>query len=98
MDKQQRVPKPMQDKFDSLAAKTDAFCQQHLNAEYQQLARAALAALARKRASPLLAGTEESWAAAVIHAIGAANVGLFLCRLTRRFASLFQTSASSHKR
>lgn len=73
MDKPQRVPKPMQEKFDSLAAKTDAFCLQYLNAEYQQLARAALGALARKRASPLLAGTEESWAAAVIHAIGAAN-------------------------
>ncbi len=73
MDKPQRVPKPVQEKFDSLVAKTDAFCQQHLNAEYQQLARAALAALARKRSSPLLAGTEESWAAAVIYAIGAAN-------------------------
>lgn len=73
MDKPQRVPKPMQEKFDSLAAKTDAFCQQYLNAEYQQLARTALAALARKRVSPLLAGTEESWAAAVIYTIGAAN-------------------------
>jgi hypothetical protein len=41
--------------------------------EYSQLVRTAVAALCRKRPSPLLRGSEEFWAAGFIHAIGTAN-------------------------
>ena len=57
----------------SPTSKTDAFCQRYLNDEYRQLVRTAVAALCRKRPSPLLRGSEDFWAAGVIHAIGTAN-------------------------
>ena len=56
-----------------VTSKTDAFCQRYLNDEYRQLVRTAVAALCRKRPSPLLRGSEDFWAAGVIHAIGTAN-------------------------
>lgn len=68
-----RVPAAMQEKFDTLAQATDAFCDQHLNDEYKQLIRLALAALCRKRPSPLLKGQENSWAAGAVHALGTVN-------------------------
>ncbi len=68
-----RVPAAMQEKFDSIALATDAFCDQHLNDEYKQLIRQALAALCRKRPSPLLKGQSSSWAAGAVHALGMAN-------------------------
>jgi hypothetical protein len=63
----------MRRKFDGITAKTDAFCHQYLNEEYMQFVRLAVAAQCRKRPSPLLRGSEDSWAAGVVHAIGAAN-------------------------
>ena len=48
-----RVPAAMQDKFNAIAQAADAFCDQRLNGEYKQLIRLALAALSRKRPSPL---------------------------------------------
>ena len=68
-----RVPAALQSKFDAIALATDAFCNQHLNDEYKQLIRRALATLCRKRPSPLLAGKENSWAAGAVHAMGFAN-------------------------
>ena len=69
----QRVPKAMQQRFNSLCEATDAFSTTHLNEEYKQLIRALLAALCRKRPSPLLRGKLGTWAAAAVHAIGTAN-------------------------
>ena len=43
------------------------------NDEYAQLVRYAIAALCRKRPSPLIKGKENSWAAGAIHAIGMVN-------------------------
>ena len=63
----------MQARFDAIAALTDAFCAQRLNEDYRQLIHAALAALSRKRPSPLLKGKENTWAAGVVHAVGTAN-------------------------
>jgi hypothetical protein len=63
----------MREKFDAIAQATDAFCEQHLNDEYEQLIRLALAALCRKRPSPLLKGQEYSWAAGAVHALGMVN-------------------------
>lgn len=68
-----KVPKALQPKLASLMAAIDGFCASHLNDEYRQLIHAALAALARKRPSPLLGGREPSWCAGVVHAIGSAN-------------------------
>lgn len=73
MTKSERVPEPMQDKFDSIRKETDAFCEQYLNDEYKQLVRFAIAALCRKRPSPLLKGKDNSWAAGLVHAIGMVN-------------------------
>ena len=73
MTSSNRVPAAMREKFDAIAQATDAFCEQHLNDEYKQLIRLALAALCRKRPSPLLKGQEDSWAAGAVHALGMAN-------------------------
>ena len=73
MEKSDRIPDSMQSKFANITSKTDAFCQRYLNDEYRQLVRTAVAALCRKRPSPLLRGSEDFWAAGVIHAVGAAN-------------------------
>lgn len=68
-----KVPRALQPKVNSLLAAIDGFCASHLNEEYRQLIHAAVAALARKRPSPLLGGREPSWCAGLVHAIGSAN-------------------------
>ena len=73
MTSSNRVPTALQEKFDTLALATDAFCDQHLNGEYKQLIRLTLAALCRKRPSPLLKGQNNSWAAGAVHALGMVN-------------------------
>ncbi|WP_404784140.1 plasmid pRiA4b ORF-3 family protein [Altericista sp. CCNU0014] len=71
--KSEDVPKAMQEKFARIVALTDKFAQQHLNAEYAEFIRFATAALCRKRPSPLLSGTEKTWACGITHAIGMVN-------------------------
>jgi hypothetical protein len=73
MKKSARVPEPMQGKFDNISKATDGFCKRYLNDEYKELIRFAIAALCRKRPSPLLSGKENSWAAGVVHAVGMVN-------------------------
>ena len=73
MPSPEKVPKALAEKFAAITALTDAFCAQQLNAEYGQLVRSAIGALARKRPSPLLNGKESVWAAAAVHAIGRIN-------------------------
>lgn len=73
MTQSNRIPAALQPKFDAIALATDAFCDLHLNDEYKQLIRLALAALCRKRPSPLLKGQETSWAAGAVNALGMAN-------------------------
>ena len=68
-----RVPAVMQDKFNAIAQAADAFCDQRLNDEYKHLIRLALAALSRKRPSPLLKGKDNAWAAGAVHALGMVN-------------------------
>ncbi|MFM8605361.1 MAG: DUF6398 domain-containing protein [Cyanobium sp.] len=67
------VPAALRDKVDSLLARIDPFCAEHLDSDYRRLIHVALGALSRKRPSPLLSGREPSWAAGVVHAIGSAN-------------------------
>jgi hypothetical protein len=67
------VPAAMKERFTEIAALTDAFCTKHLNDEYAQTSRWLLAALARKRPSPLLSGKAVGWAAGVVHTVGRVN-------------------------
>ncbi|QPN71066.1 DUF6398 domain-containing protein [Synechococcus sp. CBW1108] len=68
-----KVPAALQAKVTNLLTSIDGFCASHLNDEYRLLIHTAVAALARKRPSPLLGGREPSWCAGVVHAIGSAN-------------------------
>jgi hypothetical protein len=51
----------------------DAFCKQHLNAEYADLCRKLTEKLARKRPSPLLSGKPQTWAYGIVRTIGWVN-------------------------
>lgn len=68
-----KVPKGWQDYYASMTAITDEVCRQHLNEEYAELARCALAALCRKRPSPLSSGHKQVWSCAVVYALGQVN-------------------------
>jgi len=63
----------MQASYDAVAALTDAFCRDRLTDEYRNLARAMAAALARKRAGPLLSGPPRTWACGIIRLLGRVN-------------------------
>jgi hypothetical protein len=67
------VPAHMKFIYDEIVSLSDDFCSQKLNEEYAQLCRQAIAALCRKRPSPLQRGSLSSWACAIIYAIGSAN-------------------------
>lgn len=71
--KSEKVPKNTQDVFDAIVALTDEFSEHHLNNEYAQLARYATAALCRKRPTPLASGRPNTWACAIIYALGFVN-------------------------
>lgn len=68
-----RVPVEMRPRFEAIAALIDEVCGRLLNDEYAQMSRELVAALARKRPSPLLNGRPETWAAAAVHTIGSIN-------------------------
>jgi len=63
----------MQDYYETLTRLTDEFCHQCLNEEYQNLSCYAVAALCRKKPSPLISGRINTWACAIIYALGFAN-------------------------
>ena len=71
--KTETVPKAMQQIFDRIVTLTDEFAQAHLNAEYAQQIRYLVAALCRKRPSPLASGQAKTWACGASHAIGMVN-------------------------
>lgn len=52
---------------------TAAFCQQHVDTEYERLCRELIEKMARKRPVPFLSGRTEIWAAAIVHALGTIN-------------------------
>lgn len=68
-----KVPAALRQRVAALMARIDPFCDAVLNRGYRDLIHAALAALARKRPSPLLSGRDASWCAGVVQAIGSAN-------------------------
>jgi hypothetical protein len=69
----EKIPKAMHARFDEIVALTDSFASAHLNAEYKQLIRYAVAGLCRKRPSPLASGRPTTWACGVTHAVGTVN-------------------------
>ncbi|MCF6200490.1 MAG: DUF6398 domain-containing protein, partial [Hyphomicrobiaceae bacterium] len=71
--KSTRVPKAQRETYDRLTALSDEFCQQHLHEDYAELARYAIAALSRKRPSPLRSGRPNTWVCGVIYALGQVN-------------------------
>ncbi len=68
-----KVPKAMAVTYEAVTGATDGFCRDHLDAEYAKLARKAVAALCRKRPSPLARGEPRTWACAVLYALGQVN-------------------------
>ena len=68
-----RVPAKIRPVYEAVARRTDGFCSQHLNDEYGDLCRKLAAALARKRPSPLQQGDSNTWACAIVYAIGRVN-------------------------
>ena len=68
-----KVPDSMQALYDEITSISDAFCKEHLNDEYAEMARKMAATLARKRPSPLVNGQARSWAAGIIYTVGQVN-------------------------
>jgi hypothetical protein len=68
-----KIPNAMRLIVDEIVAVSDSVCLQFLDQEYADLARRAVAKLARKRPSPLRSGTRKVWAAGVVYALGQAN-------------------------
>ncbi len=73
ISKSEKVPKQMQSIFDAIVEFTDKFSKEYLNDEYALLCRYATAALCRKRPSPLVKGYINTWACAVLYALGQVN-------------------------
>ena len=97
--KSETVPAAMKPRYDEIVTTIDAFCEEHLNAEYAQVCRQMAATLARKRPSPLLGGKVKTWAAAIVHTVGSVN---FLFDKTQtphmradELAALFELSKST---
>jgi hypothetical protein len=73
MTKSATIPKGWEDLYAALTSLTDRFCEEHLDQEYADLARCAIAALCCKRPSPLTNGNPQTWAYAVPYALGQIN-------------------------
>ena len=72
-DREPPIPAAARPAHDAIVALTDAFCREHLNAEYEALCRKLAGVLARKRPSPLARGKPAVWACAVVRVIGWVN-------------------------
>lgn len=68
-----KVPKALRPVVDEIVGITDAVCLSVLDEEYADLARRAVAKLARKRPPPLAGGRRATWAAGIVYALGQAN-------------------------
>jgi hypothetical protein len=72
--KAKKGAKPKDEKGKQIAALTDKFCAEVLkNKEYAKLAQKMIAKLGRKKQVPYTSGKVETWAAAIIHALGSIN-------------------------
>jgi hypothetical protein len=82
------VPKEQQETFATLTAMTDRCCEEYLNSEYADLARYAIAALCRKKPCPLSQGYPQTWACAVLCALG--HVNFLYDKASKPYASMSQ--------
>ena len=67
------MTKEWQAYFAAITAITDRVCTEHLNDEYAELTRQAIAAQCRKRPSPLARGQMQVWACGIVYALGQVN-------------------------
>ena len=67
------VPATVRPAYEAIVGLTDAFCREHLDAEYEALCRKLAGVLARKRPSPLPSGKPETWACGIVRTIGWVN-------------------------
>jgi hypothetical protein len=68
-----KVPRGLRPVVEEIVGITDAVCLAVLDEEYADLARRAVAKLARKRPSPLAGGRKATWAAGIVYALGQVN-------------------------
>jgi hypothetical protein len=68
-----KIPNGLRPVADEIVTITDSVCMAVLDEEYGDLARRAVAKLARKRPSPLPGGRRTTWAAGVVYALGQVN-------------------------
>jgi len=68
-----KIPAAMRPTAEAIIAVTDEVCPELLDEEYSELARRAVAKLARKRPSPIQSGRASTWAGAVVYALGQVN-------------------------
>jgi hypothetical protein len=73
------VPSYCVSRFVALVSLTDAFCDEHLNAECRELCREMAVAVCQEGA-PVIKGKAEGWAAGIVYALGQVN---FLMDSTR---------------
>src|SRR5437762_694241 len=66
------VPQDMRATYDAIVSLTDKVCGDHLDNEYRELAQL-MAALCRKRTSPVSSGQPRTWACAIIYVLGQIN-------------------------
>jgi hypothetical protein len=67
------IPATARPAYDAVVGRTDAFCREHLDGEYEALCRQLAGVLARKRPSPLPSGKPETWACGIVRTIGWVN-------------------------
>ena len=67
------IPATARPAYDAVVGRTDAFCREHLDGEYEALCRKLAGVLARKRPSPLPSGKPETWACGIVRTIGWVN-------------------------
>ena len=68
-----KIPVALRPRAGAIIEISDAFCAEHLDAEYGELCRRLVARLARKRPSPLERGEPRIWAAGAVYELGSAN-------------------------
>ena len=69
-------PNPKEETAEILATiigLTDQFCREHLNDEYAVVCRKLAEKLARKRPTPILSGSPNSWASGIVRTVGWVN-------------------------
>jgi len=67
------IAEEVQPVFEEIAGLVEAFCREHLNAEYADLCRSPTEKLARKRPSPLVSGKPNTWASGIVRTVGWVN-------------------------